>query len=155
MNSDTANNVAIPPVFRYKPGSPKSWELDTECVNPPNPDGFNIFNVERTSLTEGTPAIVLASAAEVAEKVSGMELNLGQHTAEWILGHQHDIAIPTLWHKGFTLFPATRWRKLTGKLEGTLYVPGLYWEAKEWRLDFFTWLRFCVGKNTYVAWYNA
>ena len=134
--------------FRYNPGNLERWELDKECANPPHPVDAGITDFERIQLVD--EGRVWISERDLVEKVRGMDLNLGQHTAEWMVLHQRYSPIPKIWREGYTLLPATRWRRTEGSLKGTLYVPTLYWEVGEWRLYFFPWLFKGTGRRAHV-----
>lgn len=64
-----------------------------------------------------------------------LDANFGQHDAEWVFAHQHEI--PPEFRKYYLVFPGTVWRCSDG---GRL-VPCLRWEGGRWILVFY-WLRY-------------
>ena len=62
-----------------------------------------------------------------------LDANFGQHDAEWVYAHQHEISPE--FREYYLVFPGTVWWRSGGFRR----VPYLYWDGKRWLL-FFGWL---------------
>lgn len=58
-----------------------------------------------------------------------LDANFGQHDAEWVFAHQHEI--PEEFRKFYLVFPGTIWQASSG----SRCVPCLNWVGERWCLD--------------------
>lgn len=111
--------------FRYDK-SKDDWKLLENT-----PRRLTSANIEGISFLKGTESQI--NGEEMVRRATGLDANLGQEDAEFLLEHQDEI--PAELREFYLVFPGTMWQ---GSGEDR-FVPFLSWVGGQWVLCFF-WL---------------
>lgn len=116
----------VSPLFKRDMRKEHGYKLMEE--GPQHPEGVAVADLERIEFLNFDERSF--TGKELQKRARKLNINLGQHTAEYLLEHQDEI--PEEWRGTYLVFPGTVWRGSGGDRS----VSCLYWGGERWCLDF-------------------